>query len=112
MGRFGDFPEPVWYNPNGVANILSLYIMTKYYQVTMDTNEDNAMLVWKKDGSALRFAPVGKGLYACMNLLENDPCRWALINTVEDLRKEYTKQEYQDAVLARKVQNIIMFPGV
>jgi hypothetical protein len=61
---------------------------------------------------ALRFAPVGKGLYACTNLLKNDTSGWALINTVEDLQKEYTKQEYQDAVLARKVQNIIMFPGV
>jgi hypothetical protein len=82
MGRFGDFPdEPVWYNPNGVPNILSLYIMTKYYRVTMDTNKDNAMLVWKKDGLALRFALVGKGLYACTNLLKNDTSRWALIKT-------------------------------
>lgn len=38
MAQFGNFPEAVWYNPNSVANILSLKIVSKYYQVTMDTN--------------------------------------------------------------------------
>jgi hypothetical protein len=28
MGQFGDFPEPVWYNPDSVATILLLYIMS------------------------------------------------------------------------------------
>jgi hypothetical protein len=37
---------------------------------------------------------------------------WALINTVEDCKQECTKREYHDAVLARKVQNIVMFPRV
>jgi hypothetical protein len=31
MGYLGDFPELVWYDPKGVANILSLFIVQKYY---------------------------------------------------------------------------------
>jgi hypothetical protein len=33
MGWLGDFPEIVWFNPKGVANILSLFIVMKYYHV-------------------------------------------------------------------------------
>jgi hypothetical protein len=33
MGYLGDFPEPVWYDPKGVANILLLFIIQKYCQV-------------------------------------------------------------------------------
>jgi hypothetical protein len=34
QGYFGNYPYPVWYNPKGVANILSLYNVTKHYRVT------------------------------------------------------------------------------
>jgi hypothetical protein len=34
MGWLGDFPEIVWFNnPKGDANILSLFIVMKYYHV-------------------------------------------------------------------------------
>jgi hypothetical protein len=72
MGQFGDFPEPVWYNPDGVANILLLYIVSQHYWVTMDTKHDNVMYVTKNDGTVLRFMPVGKGLYAYTG---NDACK-------------------------------------
>jgi hypothetical protein len=112
MGWFGDFPEPVWYNPKGVANILSLFIMTKYYHVLLDSKKDNALIVLKPNGDTTRFVPTGKGLYAYSGPLDDQPTAWALVNTVDDVKQEYTKQEYRDAVLARKIQNIIMFPGV
>jgi hypothetical protein len=37
QGYFGNYPHPVWYNPKGVANILSLANVTKHYRVTMDS---------------------------------------------------------------------------
>ena len=37
QGWLGNFPEPVWYNPNGVANIMSLFVVKKYYRVTNKT---------------------------------------------------------------------------
>jgi hypothetical protein len=55
---------------------------------------------------------MGKGLYAYSSTSEDQSSAWALMNTVDDRKQEYTKREYRDTLLARKVQNIIMFPGV
>jgi hypothetical protein len=112
MGWLGDFPEPVWFNPKGVTNILSLYIVTKYYHVQFDSKQDNTLIVTNPNGHVSRFAPTGKGLYAYSGMSRDQSSAWALVNTVEDHKEEYTKREYRDALLARKIQNIIMFPGV
>ena len=37
MGYLGDYPEAVWYNPAGIANILSQANITQHYRITMDT---------------------------------------------------------------------------
>ena len=37
QGYFGNYPYPVWYNPKGVANILSLNNVAQHYRITMDT---------------------------------------------------------------------------
>jgi hypothetical protein len=112
MGWLGDFLEPVWFNPKGVTNILSLYIVTKYYHVQFDSKQDNALIVTNPNGHVSRFAPTGKGLYAYSGTSKDQLSAWALVNTVEDHKEEYTKREYRDALLAQKIQNIIMFPGV
>jgi hypothetical protein len=108
QGWLGDFLEPVWYNPKGVANILSLYVVKKHYRVHYDSAHQDALIVTKPDGSTLVFAPTAKGLYA----LTEPSTGWAHITTVANRKQEYTKREYHDAVLARKIQNILMFPGV
>jgi hypothetical protein len=106
------FPEPVWFNPKGVANILSLFIVMKYYHVQLDSKKDNATTVTNPNGKVSRFAPTGKGLYAYSGTSQDQSSAWALINTVEDQKQEYMKRKYHDVLLAWKVQNIIMFPGV
>ena len=105
-GWLGDFPEPVWYIPHGVANIMSLFIVKKYYRVRYDSMKQDAMLVTKPDGTTMSFRPTEKGLYA----LEDQLSGWTHVSTVADRKQEYTKREYRDAVLARKIQNILMFP--
>lgn len=37
MGFINGFPEPVWYGPTGVTNILSLNIVKQYYRVEYDS---------------------------------------------------------------------------
>jgi uncharacterized membrane protein YgcG len=107
-GWLGDFPEPVWYNPKGVANILSLFVVKQYYRVQYDSVHQDAITVTKPDGRTWVFEPTTKGLYA----LTTPSTGWTHITTVDDRKQGYTKREYRDAVLARKIQNIIMFPGV
>jgi hypothetical protein len=52
MAWMGSFPEPVWYDPNAVANILSLYTVKKYYRVQYDSHKDDAFIVSNKAGTS------------------------------------------------------------
>jgi hypothetical protein len=79
-GWSGDFPEPVWYNPNGVANIMSLFIVKQYHRVQYNSAKQDALIVTKPDGSNMMFSPTIKGLYA----LDNDLSGWAHVSTVAE----------------------------
>ena len=110
QGYFGSYPEPVWFNPHGIANIMSLDNVAKYFQITMDTDAEKARLVHKDDGHAMKFIPTGKGLYH-HNLCSGDGGLWSFITTVVDKADEYTHRAIQRARVARRFQNIIMRPG-
>ena len=45
QGYLGSYPKPVWFNPEGIANLMSLHNMQWYYQVTLNTTEDNAFYI-------------------------------------------------------------------
>jgi Zinc knuckle len=61
----GDFHNlgTVWYNPDSIANILSLSEVRKHCKVTMDTSIEPALLVHRKDGSTMVFREHQDGLY-------------------------------------------------
>jgi hypothetical protein len=112
QGYLGDFPEPVWYSPGGIVNILSLKVVAKYYDVEYVSRTEDAFIVTGPNGVKVKFEPTAKGLYACsVRQGGSDSDAWAFINLVDDIKGEYTKREYRDAALARKVQNIMMFPN-
>ena len=109
QGWLRNFPELVWYNTNGVlANIMSPFVVKKYYRVEYDNYKQDALHVTKPDRSVMIIEPTKKGLYA----LANHSTGWVHVNTVADRRHEYTKRKYRDALLACGVQNIIMFPAM
>ena len=54
-GYFGSYPEPVWFNPHGIANIMTLDNVAKYFHVTLDTEAEKAMLLYKDNGHIMRF---------------------------------------------------------
>jgi hypothetical protein len=63
MGSIKDFGK-VWYDPNSIANILSLAEVRKTRRVTMDSNDDAAFHVHLLDGSGYsRFKEHESGLY-------------------------------------------------
>ena len=57
----GDLPGffTVYYNPDSLMNILSLSDMRKRFRVTMDTNEEAAMLVHISKDKVMRFVEIG-----------------------------------------------------
>jgi hypothetical protein len=114
QGTLGGFPEPVWYNPSGAANILSLNSVKKHYRVRYDSSKDDAFIVTHSDGREIIFKPTAKGLYALRKTDCNDvddSGNWAFFNTVAEWKDKYTKREYKAAMQARKVQNIMMHPS-
>ena len=109
QGYFGSYPEPVWYNPSGLANIMSLNNVSKYYQLTMDTMSDAAILLHRSDDSNMRFVPSKKGLYH--HALRDEVDAWVMINMVAEWVDKYSQRAIQGARRARHFQNIVMRPG-
>ncbi|KAI2491042.1 Reverse transcriptase (RNA-dependent DNA polymerase) [Fragilaria crotonensis] len=100
----------VWYNPSGIANILSLSRVKEHgYRVTFDTSEGNAFHVHKSDGDVRVFSQSAKGLYYFDVGKHNKEV--SLINTVADNATKYSERDYSKAQLARSVQKIIGRPS-
>ena len=112
QGFVGDYPMPVWYNPDGVTNIMSLNNVRKYYRISMDTDQSPSMFLHKSDGNTIEFTPSSKGVYR--HELRQGECAskiWCFVTTVADRASLYTKRQYLDAKRARLLQNIMMRPG-
>ena len=99
-GYFGSYPEPVWFNPHGISNIMSQDNVAKYFRITMDTEADNAMLLHKDNGLTMKFAPTGKRLYH-HNHGTQDGAMWTFITTVAGKADKYTHWALQHARAAR-----------
>ena len=61
VGDLENFGE-VWFNPSSLANILSLTMVRKKCRVTMDTSNEAAFFVYRKDGTELKFKEFTSGL--------------------------------------------------
>jgi hypothetical protein len=108
----GDYPYPIWYNPDGVANILSLGNVSNNYQVTMDTSWSKWMTVHMHNESKIHFTPISHGLYKHeLGTDESIQDMWTMLSTVSDSALTYTKRAYKQALIARKLQNIVMRPS-
>ena len=107
IGELPGYAGEVWYNPTGIANILSLSNVEKHYRVTYDSGAEKAFVVHKPDGSANRFVQSEKGLF----YLDVNTVDTILVNTVADKKSNYTVRDYKQALLARKLQNMIGRPS-
>ena len=52
----------VWYNPKGIANIISLGEVSTRHRITMDSTLDNAIFIHKPDGTMRRFECMKSGI--------------------------------------------------
>ena len=57
VGHLPGYPRELWYNPDGIVNILLLADVEEYYRVCYDSSEERAFIVEKPDGSERRFVP-------------------------------------------------------
>jgi Reverse transcriptase (RNA-dependent DNA polymerase)/Zinc knuckle len=118
----------VWYNPQGVANILSMSKVADKYRVTYDSKDSPSFSIHKEDGSIRTFQRDVSGLYYIdalesvknMVLLQNGDTTSSttklregvlLINTVREVASTFSKREYEQAKLARRLQSSIGYPS-
>jgi hypothetical protein len=70
------------------------------------------MIVHRLDGSTIEFTPSNNGLYKHeLDQAESINQMWSMLATVSDKSMSYTKRAYERAMMARKLQNIIMRPS-
>ena len=85
-GRFGDYDGDIWYDPRGIANVISLSKLTSEgYRVYMDTDDDDAIFVYSDDGDYMRFeSRLGLYVYVFMDEEEHD----AVLHNTRYIREE------------------------
>jgi hypothetical protein len=101
----------VYFNENVTANVLSFYNMAKKFKsLTYDNTKRDAFVVTRDDDSTFEFIPSPDGLYYydfsnCVkqykNILENQYLM--VIDTVDDLKRNFTKREITAADVARRL---------
>jgi hypothetical protein len=112
----GDFPNlgPVWYNPNSLANILSLAHVVTVCRVTMDTREENSMCIHRKDGTIMKFQQHPGGLYVFDPYLNDNingkVTAYTLLSTVKGQKDMFTRREVKLANQARALQRLLGRP--
>jgi hypothetical protein len=99
------YPSQVWFDTNGVANIIGLRNLIRYYAVTYDSSGGNRFHVWKDDKAVMTFQPWEGGLN-----YTSEQISFSFLTTVEDNKKKYTPKGVKQAEAARRLQDIVMRP--
>jgi hypothetical protein len=111
--NFGD----VWFNPDSIANILSMSAVSKVCRITMDSSVDNALHVHRKNGTIMTFREYKSGLYYydAANKNNNHSSTqvegYLFLNTVAQKKAQYTRREIEGAEKARRLQRLIGDPS-
>ena len=96
----------VWYNPNSMINILSFNDVSEKFRITMDTAEENAILVHvdEENGRVMRFKSIDAGLYI-LDANDNDFVNhYSYLNVENDNAIEYySRREIDKADEARRL---------
>ena len=115
-GTLPGYPEEVWYNPHGIANIMALSHVEDHFRVTYNS-DSKAFVVHKgttNDGTDSRtFQRQSCGLYVLDTAAPKpkDQKQVTFVTTVAKKAEEYTAREVQQATLARKIHDIIGRPS-
>lgn len=53
----------VWYNPKGIANMLSMVVVENHFRVVYDSGNDEGFTVTKEDESIMTFCRSDRGFF-------------------------------------------------
>ena len=72
--KIGDLPgysDPVWYNPKGIANILSLGLVQKNHPVTYNSQYGNVFFIHSPQRPIFKMTKAGMCYHDMRHLLKN-----------------------------------------
>ena len=117
----GDLPGygPVWVYEDGIATILSLFLVAKRFRVQYDSQVSEHIQVWKNDGTCCEFTSGPRDLYYCdINRVDerllvkyccvqdhDDPDR---VETVMDRLKLFNRWQAVETQSARRFQDTVI----
>ena len=104
VGDFSNLGE-VWYNPDSIANILSLSDVRKICRVTLDTSTEPALCVHRLDGTVMKFLEHDSGLYvyesADRKSTNANVTAYTMVSTVADQKRMFSRRQIAAADVAR-----------
>ena len=107
MGEFAKYGK-VWHDQRALTNIFSFFHLQSKFDMVFDNhNGDNSFHVYTKDGKEIVFSPSDSGIYQYDNQ-KNDFC---FTETVADNAKFFSKQQIEQAKLARKLYHAVGTPS-
>ena len=110
----GDLPGygVVYYEPKGIANILSLARVKDRFQVTFDSSSGNTFVVTKPDGSRKLFQQSQSGLYFFSARLPSHGHTFVdVVETVAGNKSKYSNEDYSRALKVRQLQQAVGRPS-
>ena len=110
VGDLDGYPNPVWYHPEGIANILSLHRVGQTCRIRYDNQKLGGVFrITKPDGSVRDFRPSITGLHYC-DTAAHQGLSFGIV-TVAERKHKYTVRAYRQALLARRLQDTIGRPS-
>ena len=106
-GFFGSIP--VWYHPNGVANIMSCKTLKKLHQVTYYNSDGNGAFKVHTLKGVNEFKPYENGLHY-LDLKYGEPPEITFVQLRENYQ-DFTKKEIEGGIKAREMQVMLSHPS-
>ena len=107
----------VYCHPKVTANVMSFFNMARRFKsVVYNSQDQDAFLVTRNDGSIIKVAPLPEGLYYYdfKNSIERQQGKiqkTLVVNSVEELRRNYTGRELQKVKAARRLYMMMGRPS-
>jgi len=104
----------VYYHPIVTANIISFFNLARRYKsVVYDSKVKDAFMITRDNGSIPEFGPSPEGLYYYdfMKSVKRQEEMTMFVNTVEELKRNYTRQEREGVDRARRLYVIVGRPS-
>ena len=106
----------VWYDPKGLANIISMKSLASVSHVIYDSSRENAFVATFADGKVWRFVEASNGLFVWNTVIPNKRnngrvTNYCLVSTVADNEKQYHHREVDSAKLAGKLHRLLGYPA-